>query len=57
MRPALDRCDNDNLPAYLEASSERSAAPYERLGFVHLGVLRLPDGYPPMWPMRRQPGG
>jgi ribosomal protein S18 acetylase RimI-like enzyme len=57
MRPALDRCDNDDLPAYLEASSERSAALYERLGFAHLGVLDLPDGGPPVWPMRRPPGG
>jgi ribosomal protein S18 acetylase RimI-like enzyme len=56
-RPALDRCDRDELPAYLEASSERSAALYERLGFVHLGVLELPDGGPPLWPMRRPPGG
>jgi ribosomal protein S18 acetylase RimI-like enzyme len=57
MRPVLDRCDSDGLPAYLEASSERSAALYERLGFVHLGVLELPDGGPPTWPMRRPPGG
>jgi hypothetical protein len=57
MRPVLDRCDSDGLPAYLEASSERSAALYERLGFVHLGVLELPDGGPPMWPMRRPPAG
>jgi ribosomal protein S18 acetylase RimI-like enzyme len=57
MRPTLDRCDSDDLPAYLEASSERSAALYERLGFVHLGVLELPDGGPPVWPMRRPPGG
>lgn len=40
----------------LEASSERSAALYERLGFVHLGVLELPDGAP-VWPMRRFPAG
>lgn len=57
MRPALDRCDSGNLPAYLEASSERSAALYERLGFAALGVLELPDGGPPVWPMRRPPGG
>lgn len=50
-RPALDRCDSDGLPVYLEASSERSAALYERLGFVHLGVLELPDGGPQVWPM------
>jgi RimJ/RimL family protein N-acetyltransferase len=44
LRPTLDRCDREGLPAYLEASSERSAALYERLGFVHLGELRVPDG-------------
>ena len=52
LRPTLDRCDREQLPAYLEASSEGSAALYERLGFVHLGEQRLPDG-PPFWPMRR----
>ncbi|HEX5450044.1 MAG TPA: GNAT family N-acetyltransferase [Gaiellaceae bacterium] len=57
MRPALDRCDSEGVSAYLEASSDRSAALYERLGFVHLGVLRLPDGAPPLWPMRRPPRG
>jgi ribosomal protein S18 acetylase RimI-like enzyme len=52
--PTLDRCDREGLPAYLEASSKRSAALYERLGFAHLGELRIPDG-PPFWPMRRPP--
>jgi ribosomal protein S18 acetylase RimI-like enzyme len=55
MRPTLERCDSDGVPAYLEASSERSAALYERLGFVHLGVLQLPDKGPPLWPMQRPP--
>lgn len=55
LRPTLDRCDRERLPAYLEASSERSAALYERLGFVHLGELRVPDGGPPFWPMQRPP--
>ena len=53
LRPTLDRCDQEGLPAYLEASTERSAALYERLGFVHLGELRIPDGGPPFWPMLR----
>ena len=56
LRPTLERCDREGLPAYLEASSARSAALYERLGFAHLGELRCPDG-PPYWPMRRPPGG
>jgi RimJ/RimL family protein N-acetyltransferase len=55
LRPTLDRCDREGVPAYLEASTERSAALYERLGFVHLGALRVPDGGPPFWPMQRPP--
>jgi ribosomal protein S18 acetylase RimI-like enzyme len=55
LRPTLDRCDQQGLPAYLEASTERSAALYERLGFVHLGELQVPDGGPSFWPMRRPP--
>jgi ribosomal protein S18 acetylase RimI-like enzyme len=55
LRPTLDRCDQEGVPAYLEASSERSAALYERLGFMHLGELRAPDGGPRFWPMRRPP--
>jgi GNAT superfamily N-acetyltransferase len=57
MKATLDRCDAEGLPAYIEASSEGSAALYERLGFAHQGVLELPDGGPPVWPMRRPPPG
>ncbi|MEV0173310.1 GNAT family N-acetyltransferase [Streptomyces sp. NPDC050803] len=53
----LDRCDSEGLPAYLEASSARSRALYERLGFELLDrPLDLPDG-PQMWPMWREPKG
>lgn len=38
----------------LEASSERSASLYERLGFIHLGEVQVTDG-PRLWPMRRPP--
>jgi ribosomal protein S18 acetylase RimI-like enzyme len=55
MRPTLDRCDAERLAAYIEASSEGSAALYERLGFVHQGMLTLPEGGPPIWPMLRPP--
>jgi GNAT superfamily N-acetyltransferase len=55
MQPTLERADSAGLPAYIEASSERSAALYERLGFVHLDVLELPEGGPPVWLMRRPP--
>jgi ribosomal protein S18 acetylase RimI-like enzyme len=55
MQPTLQRADSAGLPTYIEASSERSAALYERLGFEHMGVLELPEGGPPVWPMRRSP--
>jgi len=46
-------------PAYLEASTERSARLYERCGFARSGaVLPLPDGGPvliPMWRRGRSP--
>jgi ribosomal protein S18 acetylase RimI-like enzyme len=54
MRPTLDRCDREGLPAYIEASNERSAALYERLGFQHTSELRV-WGSPPLWLMLRQP--
>jgi GNAT superfamily N-acetyltransferase len=55
MQPTLRKADSAGLPTYIEASSERSAVLYERLGFLHMGVLELPDGGPPVWPMRRPP--
>ncbi|MEU6811251.1 GNAT family N-acetyltransferase [Streptomyces sp. NPDC046831] len=55
VRHVLDRCDRAGLPAYLEASSARSARLYERLGFAFTDrTLDLPDG-PRMWPMWREP--
>src|ERR1700761_7950427 len=50
----VERADAAGLPAYLEATSERNAALYERLGFVHLGAFTV-LGSPPLWPMRRPP--
>lgn len=52
MRPTLDRCDREGLPAYLEATSERSAALYERLGFQLTDELRVGNS-PPVWLMLR----
>jgi Acetyltransferase (GNAT) family len=57
MQPTLQRADAAGLAAYIEASSERSAALYERLGFLHIDVLELPEGGPPVWLMRRPPAG
>ena len=41
MRPTLERCDHERLPAYLEATSKRNATLYERLGFEHLGAVHV----------------
>jgi GNAT superfamily N-acetyltransferase len=57
MQPTLERADSAGVATYIEASSKRSAALYERLGFVHVGVLELPEGGPPVWRMRRPPAG
>ena len=54
MRPTLDRCDEQGLPAYLEASSERNAVLYERLGFELTSELRF-AGSPPLRLMMRAP--
>jgi GNAT superfamily N-acetyltransferase len=54
LRPTLERCDAEGLPAYLEASSERNAALYERLGFRLIRELRV-AGSPPLRLMRRPP--
>jgi GNAT superfamily N-acetyltransferase len=52
--PTLTRCDLQGLPAYLEASSERNAALYARLGFELLDELRV-GGSPPLRLMLRLP--
>jgi GNAT superfamily N-acetyltransferase len=57
MQQTLERADSAGLPTYLEASSERSAALYERLGFLRMDVLELSEGGPTVWPMRRPPAG
>jgi ribosomal protein S18 acetylase RimI-like enzyme len=55
LRHGLERADADGLAAYLEASSPRSRALYQRYGFEDLGEpVRVADG-PLLWPMWRQP--
>jgi ribosomal protein S18 acetylase RimI-like enzyme len=55
LRTMLERCDTDGRPAYLEASSPRNRALYERHGFVARDAVELPGGGPPIWPMWREP--
>lgn len=54
MRPVLEICDRDGVPAYLEATAERNRDLYLRHGFRVTEELRLPDG-PPVWRMWRDP--
>jgi len=54
MRPMLERCDAEGVPAYLESSKERNLPLYERHGFQVTRVLELFRG-PPLWLMWREP--
>jgi len=57
MRPVLERCDRERVAAYLEASTPRNRALYERHGFVVTKEFRLGKGSPPLWRMWREPQG
>ena len=50
----LVRADRDGATAYLDATSTRNRALYERHGFVATGELVISDG-PTFWQMWRQP--
>ena len=53
---ALERCDRDRMPAYLEATSQQNRALYARHGFEEIGVIQAGSA-PPLWPMFREPHG
>lgn len=55
MFPILSRCDAERVPAYLEASSTRNRALYERHGFEVTQEFRVGAGAPPIWGMWRDP--
>lgn len=54
IRPGLDLCDRERLPAYLETGKEANLAFYGRHGFQVLDRLDLPKG-PPVWFLWREP--
>ena len=54
LKPMLERCDREGIPAYLEATSERNLACYQRHGFVARDEIRVGDS-PPLVPMWREP--
>jgi ribosomal protein S18 acetylase RimI-like enzyme len=57
LRRILDRCDEDGMPCYLEASAPRNRACYERQGFEVTEEFHFPRGGPPSWRMWREPRG
>src|SRR3954447_6083906 len=46
MQPMLERCDREGVPAFLESSTERNRALYERNGFTLTGTFNMPGGGP-----------
>lgn len=55
LRPVLERCDQQQLPAYLEASTPRNRALYERHGFKVLEECTYAKDAPALWRMWRDP--
>lgn len=55
MRPVLERCDKEGVPAYLESSKERNVPLYERNGFKVTEEMVVPNGGPKIWLMWRDP--
>ena len=51
---ALATCDNDGLPAYLEATNLRNRDLYARHGFNVVDVIQAGTS-PPLWAMLREP--
>ena len=55
MNAALEQCDRDRIPAYLESSLERNLPFYERHGFETIEQVDVPGGGPHLWLMWREP--
>jgi ribosomal protein S18 acetylase RimI-like enzyme len=54
LKAMLDPCDAERIPAYLEATTERSRDLYQRHGFATVAPLMLPAG-PTLYRMWREP--
>jgi len=55
LAPILETCDRESTPAFLEASSPRNRALYERHGFAATEEFTLGRSAPPQWRMWREP--
>jgi GNAT superfamily N-acetyltransferase len=54
IRPILQKCDDEGIPAYLESSKESNIPFYERHHFKVTGEINVKNG-PTVWPMWRDP--
>jgi ribosomal protein S18 acetylase RimI-like enzyme len=54
LRPMLQHCDAEQLPAYLESTNPRNVPFYESLGFISMGVIQAGTS-PEIVPMLREP--
>lgn len=54
LRPILERCDRERLPAYLESTNPRNILFYESLGFRSMGIIQTGKS-PEIVPMLREP--
>jgi len=54
LRKGVARCDQDQVPAYLESTNSKNVPLYERFGFRAVGEIKTKTS-PPMIPMVRPP--
>ncbi|MBU1289146.1 MAG: GNAT family N-acetyltransferase [Alphaproteobacteria bacterium] len=55
IRPMLEACDHDGLPAYLENSNPENTGFYMSHGFDHMKYIEVGPGAPPLQAMWRKP--
>ncbi len=55
LKPMLERCDFEAMPAYLESSKFENVPFYERHGFEVTHEFQIGDDSPSMWAMWREP--
>ena len=55
MAHVLRKCDDENLPAYLENSKRENLAFYQGHGFEVVDQIQFARDAPPVWLMWREP--
>jgi hypothetical protein len=54
LRPILERCENERLPAYLESTNPRNVPFYGSMGFRRVGMIQAGTS-PEIVPRLREP--